>query len=307
MATTVIYEGADISADVSISRAWLELNATGKADRLTITFNDKRNFWGEWRPKKGDTISVNDGTAKTGLMHVVSVRPESSLMTLGAISAPNDAVAETRWKSWQEVHFMQLATEVCGRHDLSLETYGATDHTYEYVEQRGESDLAFLAKRCAFEGYGLIVYDEKLIIYSGEYMDSQSPAGSMRLTPGDDYRILDDDFERYGSCKVTDGRTEGTFTAEEGNELSVVLADRLTDIGEAQRFARGLLRHKNRRLKHVRVKTGSFLDQYATGSLVDLDAEAAGSFSGPAFVECARFDFSARTTMLEMRPVITGY
>lgn len=42
-----------------------------------------------------------------------------------------------------KVKFLQLAQEIAGRHSLTLETYGITDQTYDYVEQNNLADFAF--------------------------------------------------------------------------------------------------------------------------------------------------------------------
>lgn len=308
MSVKVIYEGQDITADVSVAAAWLNLYSQGHSDKLTITFGDVEGRWDQWSPKPGDTIAVEDGAAKSGTMEIVNVRPESSKITMVALSVPNAASTERRSKSWQDVYFLQLANELCNRYGLTLETYGVEDHRYDYVEQMAQPDFAFLSKRCAFEGYGLLVYDSKMVIYNAEHMDAQEPNGSIRVTPGDDYRIMEDDFDRFGSCCVTDGNVTGRFVDDgAGREFCHQLVDRMTDISEGNRFARGLLRHKNRLTRHVRVKTDSFLGQFAPGSVLDFSASAVGSWDGAAFVESCLFDFYAQSTQVEVRPVITGY
>lgn len=304
----VTYENVDITADVSVAAAWLEAYALGHSDKLTITFGDVQGLWDQWGPKPGNTIALEDGAANSGKMEIVNVRPESSRISMLALSVPNAASTVKRSKSWQDVCFLQLANEVCNRYGLALETHGVDDHRYEYVEQMAQPDFAFLSKRCAFEGYGLLVYDGKLVIYNAEHMDAQTPNGSIRVTPGDDYRIMQDDFSRFGVCRVTDGRVTGTFVDDgTGKELVCQLVDHMTDTAEADRFARGLLRHKNRLTHHVKVNTDSFLGQYAPGSVINFSASAVGSWDGAAFVENCRYDFYRQSTMLEVRPVIVGY
>ena len=50
-----------------------------------------------------------------------------------------------------KVKFLQLAQEIAGRHGLTLETYGITDQTYDYVEQNNLADFAFFQNRCTLE------------------------------------------------------------------------------------------------------------------------------------------------------------
>ena len=130
----ILYEGVDIYPDISVHRCYHDMYAEKQSDELLLKLNDTRELWDSWNPKKGDTIAIEDGAAKTGKMFVESVVPESGIITLRAYSVPQSA-KDTRSKSWEKVKFLQLAQEIAGRHGLTLETYGITDQTYDYVEQ----------------------------------------------------------------------------------------------------------------------------------------------------------------------------
>ena len=128
----IIYEGTDIYPEISVHRCYHDMYADKQSDELLLKLNDTRELWDRWSPKKGDTIAVEDGTAKTGKMFVESVVPESGLITLRAYSAPQ-STKDKRSKSWEKVKFLQLIQEIAGRHGLTVETYGITDQTYYYV------------------------------------------------------------------------------------------------------------------------------------------------------------------------------
>lgn len=130
----IIYEGTDIYPEISVHRCYHDMYADKQSDELLLKLNDTRELWDRWSPKKGDTIAVEDGAAKTGKMFVESVVPESGLITLRAYSAPQ-STKDKRSKSWEKVKFLQLIQEIAGRHGLTVETYGITDQTYDYVEQ----------------------------------------------------------------------------------------------------------------------------------------------------------------------------
>lgn len=80
-------------------------------------------------------------------MFVESVVPESGIVTLRAYSMPQ-SVKDKRSKAWEKVKFLQLAQEIAGRHGLTLQTFGITDQTYDYVEQNNLPDFAFFQQRC---------------------------------------------------------------------------------------------------------------------------------------------------------------
>ena len=193
----ILYEGVDIYPDVSVHRCYHDMYAEKQSDELLLKLNDTRELWDSWNPKKGDTIAIEDGAAKTGKMFVESVVPESGIITLRAYSVPQSA-KDKRSKSWEKVKFLQLAQEIAGRHGLTLETYGITDQTYDYVEQNNLADFAFFQNRCTLEGAAFLVYDGKLVVYDEAYMESQQPVDTITITPAKHIGIAD----RVGSIEV---------------------------------------------------------------------------------------------------------
>lgn len=187
----ILYEGVDIYPDISVHRCYHDMYAEKQSDELLLKLNDTRELWDSWNPKKGDTIAIEDGAAKTGKMFVESVVPESGIITLRAYSVPQSA-KDKRSKSWEKVKFLQLAQEIAGRHGLTLETYGITDQTYDYVEQNNLADFAFFQNRCTLEGAAFLVYDGKLVVYDEAYMEGQQPVDTITITPANDFEYRDE-------------------------------------------------------------------------------------------------------------------
>ena len=301
------YEGADITKDVSVDTCWHDMYGTGKSDSLIIKFNDTRGLWDSWNPKAGDKIKVTDGAATTGQMYVELARPESSLIVIRALSMPIDASRVRRSKSWEQVRLLQLVSEVCDRYGLTYETYGVEDQTYSYVDQAMLPDFEFLARRCAFEGASFLTYDGKLIVYKGQYMDTQSPQGTIKAEPGMDYKFAADEDARFGTMKVTDGSYTGEYTGEDGKTFTHTIGDRISDQSEADRFAKGLLRFKNKDTRTFTLDTDTFMRQYAAGSVFTVEASAAASWDGPAYIEHMRHDYVRRRSKMWARQVIEDY
>lgn len=306
MSFQVLYEGKDIYPDISVGRCDHDMHAWGCLDSLTIDFGDTRNLWDRWGPKEGDEIAIVDGAARTGKMYISSIVPQSSHFTIRAYPVPQSA-RERRCKSWERVRLFQLIGEVAQRHGLQYETYGLENYEYQYVEQDNESDLQFLDRRLTYEGAAMVVYDGKIVCYSGLWAEQQDTAGSIEVVPGVDYEFRDDSARSYGACRCTDGTTEGVFTAGDGKTLLQVVPERISSVAEAERWAKGLLRKANREAVKLTVKTDSMLRQYAAGSVLDLDATAAASWSGKAFVSRMRHDhYDNRCKVWLTRP-LGGY
>ena len=285
-----------------------DMYAEKQSDELLLKLNDTRELWDSWNPKKGDTIAIEDGAAKTGKMFVESVVPESGIITLRAYSVPQSA-KDTRSKSWEKVKFLQLAQEIAGRHGLTLETYGITDQTYDYVEQNNLADFAFFQNRCTLEGAAFLVYDGKLVVYDEAYMESQQPVDTITITPANDFEYRDEGTNAYGSAEAVNGGLTGTFAAPNGGDkvLRRILPFRMTDQSEADRFAKGLLRDANKNATVGTLWTGSLLRDYAAGSVVTLATEGVKSWDGTAFISRIRHDYVKTRSKLYLRKPLEGY
>lgn len=303
---SVRYQGVEIYDKVSVARCWHDMSAWGALDELAITFGDTDNLWDGWAPKDDDVIEVSDGAARTGKMYVRDVAPRSSAMDIRAYPVPH-AMREAKCRSWESIRLHQLIAQVAQEAGMSYETYGLANSLYAYVEQRNESDLAFLSKRLTYEGASLIAFDGKLIAYSGAWAEAQSPVKRLEIAPGKDYEFEDFTARAYGSCLVTDGSTSATFTAGQGRQLKRVLDDRITDAAEASRFARGLLREANREVATIRLRTDTLLREWAPGSVLEIDAPAAASWDGKAFVSRLRHDYFDSRSKIWMTKMLGGY
>lgn len=302
----VIYEGVDIYPEISVGRCWHDMRAYGAMDSLQVDFGDVSGVWDKWSPKSGDTIEIKDGAARTGKMYIAHVTPKSSQMQVTAYPAPQ-SMRERRNRSWQRVRLLQLVSEIARTNGMEWASYGLENPEYAYVEQDNESDLAFLNRRLTLESAALIIFDGKLIAYSAPWMESQASNGEVEIRAGLDYTFRDDSNLAYGSCTVTDGSTTSTYTAGQGKSLNRVVQGRISNVAEASRFAKGLLREANRDAVEMTIRTDSMLRQYAAGSVLTLHADKAASWDGKAFVKAMRHDYYDSRCKLWLTKPLEGY
>ena len=304
----VIYEGVDIYPEISVHRCFHDMYAEKQSDELLLKLNDTRQLWDAWNPKKGDTIAIEDGAAKTGKMFIESVVPESGMITLRAYSMPQ-SVKDKRSKSWEKVKFLQLAQEIADRHGLTLDTYGITDQTYDYVEQNNLPDFAFFQNRCTLEGAAFLVYDGKLVVYDEANMEGQAPADTITITPASDFEYRDEGVSAWASSEVVNGKLTGTFAAPAGGDklLRKVIPVPMSNQAEADRFAKGILRDANKNATVATLWTGSLMRNYAPGSVVTLLTEGVKSWDGPAFISRIRHDYVKTRSKLYLRKPLEGY
>lgn len=302
------YQGVDIFTQVSINYCVHDMYAEGHSDTLVVRFNDPKGIWNKWAPANGETVEFENRPSKTGKMHVTSLRPENGLYTIRAMSMPPSGQALNS-KSWEAVHFLQIANEVASKHGLEFENYGCTDYLYSYLSQVNETDFEFFHKLCVLEGCQMLIFDGKLISYSEQHLESQQPTDSLAI--GDDgvFEYTSSSDQSYGSAEVASGTYKGVFVAPNGTNKRVYKprgSVYVTSNAEAARYAKGLLRHVNKY-----EKSGSFSKDLILGcaaaSLIKLSTSKAGAWNSTIFVARVRHDHINNRSKIFFRKPLEGY
>ena len=297
----VFYNGVDITDDISINSCIHDMFACSTADTLTLKFNDINKVWDNWKAQNEDIISIVCGVAKSGAMYIDSVNPENGLMTLRASSIPPTAKTVNN-KSWENVKLLQLAKEIADRHGLGFESYGVENRLYSYVRQDNMPDFEFLQQRCELESLAFLVYDKKLILYSEEYLEKQTPVKTITIDTDKEFTYTDNAQKGYGKITVKNGDITGTSTSS--NKLSrvkeIVIQTYISGQDEANRFAQGILRQANKN-----IATGIFKDaimrEFSAGSIMEIKTTGANSWNGNAFISHIRQDYVKSTSKVFFR------
>ena len=180
------YQGVNIAKHCV--RAEFTDHARGTQDELSCTLEDRERRWqGRWFPGKGEpveaaiicqdwrqpgqTMRLVCGTFEIG---EINLSGPPDMVDIRAVSARITKTARTQKKSkpWEKQDLHAIAAHVAGRAGLSL-VFDAHSPVYERVDQREESDLAFLIRLCKDAGNGVKASDGKLIVYSEAKYDAQ--------------------------------------------------------------------------------------------------------------------------------------
>ena len=300
-AVDVLKEGTKLNACVMHDRAG------GEADGMTAVFADPLGLWAKWNPQRGDQVRLVDGDFDSGILYVDDPRVSGGFFRLEAVSVP-PAIRVPRTKVWRDVRLSQLIGDAAAKAGLTDQTYGIQDYQYSVVTQHAETDMAFLARVCQREGYGVKVTDGKLVVFSEKSLENAAPQATVdkiQTAPEHDFSagvgLLSSSMVRHFNIQenrlisqtVTDPAIKGGESRK--NELCS------TD-GEAQRWAYGYLRAANKNAKLGKIQ---LLQQsaYAAGSTVNLTGFD-GENNGAWFVYGVDQDaVNARTTLLLRRPL----
>lgn len=304
----IFYEGVDIFSETSLNMCIHDMYAEQMADTVLLRFNDTKHLWDSWAPAKEEHISVVLGHGKTGDMVIESIKPVNSLIEIRASSIPTNANDKSN-KAWQNVKFSQLCAEIAAKKGLTLEMYGVADQTYAYVCQANKEDFVFLSERCVLEGCAFLVYDGKLVVYSEQYLEEQTPAETLIIDRNVKFDYKNNANEIYGSCILKNSQLSGRYAVlgTTGRALEKTFNGKITSQAEADRFAKNLLRHHNKKMRTGICYSSTYLPQYAAGSMVDLETAGVPSWNGPAFLHHVRHDYVKAETKLFFRKPLEGY
>ncbi|WP_069997749.1 phage late control D family protein [Cellulosilyticum sp. I15G10I2] len=240
----LIYEGKDITKDIDIRTADLTDCSGGKFDSIILEINNPTNDWSRWKPQKSHELELRKDGFSSGKMFIAIVKQQDGLIILKAIPIKKES-KEKRTKSWENVTFLELLNEFAGKHGLSLKTYGIQNYLYNRVNQVDETDFAFLNKRCMIEGYILKVSNNQLVIFDEKSMESQN---GITLAASDIVgNFKYDNKDTYGAVRIVYGNIDNTFKSPSGTGEALLIANlEVNSIGEAQRFAKNILRNSNK-------------------------------------------------------------
>jgi len=301
----ILYNNVDIYGDISLNYAMHEMHAEGEADSLVLRFNDSKGNWSKWNPKTGDTIALEQKKSVTGKMFIHELSARNGIYTIKAMSMPM-SMHDKRSATWQRVTFSEIATQIATRHGLTLKLYDIKNQTYISLNQKNESDSAFLSGLCALEGYQMIIYDGNIVIYDEATREKTVASDKVEIGKQTSYTCEDRSSEAFGSAKVYAGTYQGTFASGSGQRILETSLQANSNT-EASRFAKGLLRNANKALK-----TGCLMldltAKYAPASIVEIVAQKAVQWSGKSFVTKVRQDYVKNLTTLYFRCIyLEGY
>ena len=303
----ITYNGVDITGDVSISRCYHDMYASGQSDTLHLRLNDAKHLWDSWGPADGDEIRVDYGAVGTGVMFVSKAVPQNGRYDIVAQAAPKSGF-EIQHKAWQQVRLLQIGEEIAKRNGLAFSSYGVTDHLYSYILQDGISDFAFLHYRAMLESCAFLVYDKRLILYSEPYMEGIAPTETLEITSDGDYKYNGQRADLYGSCIVENGLHSGSFAVDNGSArlYRPKTSGGAGSVAEAKRFAAGFLRAVNKDCYGGYVRS-RILPGYAAASTLSLANARAPSWNGTVFLDHIRNDYGKGQSKIFFRKPLEGY
>ncbi|QEH67259.1 phage late control D family protein [Cellulosilyticum sp. WCF-2] len=270
----VEYQRVDISKDIRkyiLGMAYTD-NATGAADDLDITLEDKEGLWhGSWLPQKGDVINASfyienwNGKKEKqflpcGTFEIddISLSGPPDTVSIKGQSVPvSEGIKRTdKTKSWKKIKLSKIAKEVASNAKLKCLFESQEDAEYDSIDQVKEPDLIFLQRLCNEAGLSLKVTAGQVVIFDEYAYECKKPI--LTLTKGES-NIISYGFSNktsdtgYKACHVryADAQTnkviEATFT-DKSKKYGPILEvnEQVKTYAEAMKLAKSKLREKNK-------------------------------------------------------------
>lgn len=267
---SLIYEGRDISEDIAptLLRFSFTDKADGESDDVQIEISDRDRQWqNRWIPKRGhtmkplivcrnwfaegDLVKLDCGTFQVD--EVEFDFGEIDKLTIKGIpsAVKVSIVGQKKTKGWENSDLKQLAGDIAATGGLSL-VYKGDSVPLARIDQRQESDLAFLSRVATENGFRVKAADETLILIESRLADAMTPV-TLDRTIGSSFRVRIASAEVYKGSKVrfTDPDT-GTLlesirhdpnAADTGKYLELNM--KTENLAAAHRVSAAKLREKN--------------------------------------------------------------
>ena len=298
----LIYEGVDISREIQddlLSFTYND-NESGKADDIAIRLKDDRGLWrGDWFPAKGDKIRAriihSTGTLDCGQFEIDDIvcSGPPKIFEIRGVSVPlNPSLRrDPRDRVWEDAELSTIASEIAGEGGISLIYDVASDPRYDRIDQREESNLAFLHRLCEENSLNLKITDSRLVVFDQSVYEQRG--SELTYVEGRDnilgYSFRTQAFDLYKSCTAayydpeTEELIEVTFedeTIQRGQQFTI--RNRMGSFAEAERVARAELRRRNRNETTCYFQTVGDTRHYA-GMVISL--QSYGAFNGNYLIE----------------------
>jgi phage protein D len=206
----ILYNSRDITNDVSafLERFTYTDNASGKADEISLVFNDSDGLWAsEWYPDKGDNLAVKFGYENKIVDAGVFVIDEISSsgfprkLDLRAISASANKALRTKNSKVSENKTLRQLVEAIAEAN-SLTVLGEiSDIPISRTTQNKETDLAFLQRIGKEFGYVFNVKNDTLVFTLVYNLENQNAVETVDLINCSNYSFTDKLVETYKNAQ----------------------------------------------------------------------------------------------------------
>ena len=269
---TVYYDGKNITREINedlVAFSFAE-KADEEADEMTLTLGDPDRLWqGDWNPARGDrvhpmifcenwfvpgdSLMLSGGVFEVDEVELSSSGGGGDVVTVKAVPdlVTTALAGQKKTRSWEGASLARIAKDIAEGAPLDL-VYRADAIPLKRVDQRQETDLAFLQRLCTEQGCRLKIADGELVVFDGRQADALAPV-TLTRADGGNLRARQVTAEVYSKVVIafmnpgTSKKTTYEYTPPDAPATGKVLTlnQRVENAAQAERVAKAELRKKN--------------------------------------------------------------
>lgn len=253
----IYYEGKDITDAVQVAGCVVKDYSGGKTDSLNLVLEQAQE-WYSWGPKSGDRIQIVQDRYRSGEMYLAAVYPEGNKFRIAATSAKPGVFRKANM-SYERYTLRDLLRSAAAESDMGYGTYGMDEGVlYPFLMRQAEGIGAFLDRIATWEGAKLKCWDGKFLMIDIEKAQGLEAVETIALTakqPGVIYRRRDREklLSLQLSCAFASGSATDKSVGISG--LTELCNAPATDLVTANRWAKGMLLGRNRKLESLEIES----------------------------------------------------
>lgn len=253
----IFWQGTDITDYVLVRKAIARDTCGGRCDGLDIEFENAES-WYRWGPEEDDEIRVTADGWDSGTLYLNTVAPEGKRYRVIATALPCSA-RKNEWRSHEGRTLAEILRQCAAMTGMDWRTYGIDETlVIPYIQQENEGVGAFLNRLATLEGAKLKCVNGRYTLIGLDWAQDRTAIETMRISAqqeGVDYQRRGNALRGvnlitpYASGDATD---DAVSTAKPRIDITDLPA--MNDI-QAARWARNVLKEKNRRCESVQVQS----------------------------------------------------
>ncbi len=168
---------------------------------------------------------------------------------ISCVSVPegNAFRATSRNKTWKKVTLKEIASEICGKYNMTL-SYSGPSIKFKVIEQSNETDCSFIKKICNDYALGIKVYKGKLVIYDKADYEAKAPVTTIKAEQMQDWSYNETLIGTYTGAKIkyTTGKDSKELICKVGGGKRILFVNEKVDsLADAQLKACGKANTEN--------------------------------------------------------------
>ena len=268
----VLLNGEDITKSFDMNECNLYDRLGGFLDNVRILFPYKNGI----TFNKHDEISITVDKYSTGAMYITGCNgvEKNSKCLIKAVSCKATS-RNRKSRIFTNITLHQLVSSIADELNLEVSLYDVVSYSYKSVCQMNETDLQFLNRICQREGYSVKISDGKLIVFNDFSLEHNY----------EPFKLKKEDVTASSFARAENGLRSMVvrhFLVDTGELISYSATDEsfdggsetvleyLSTIDEAERFANGYLRAKNKNAL-TGVLTTQLNTDLSAGTLIELE------------------------------------